>query len=108
MQESALLQVSDGAETGRRIEAPGRVTLGRGEEAGVLIEDPEVSRVHAVLCPTPEGLELHDLGSLNGTWVNGERISGPTVLAPGDVIKLGATQLEVVSTGRWHAPVARA
>lgn len=109
MHESALLQVLDGAESGRRIEAAERVTFGRGEEAGVLIEDPEVSRAHAVLCPTPEGLELQDLGSLNGTWVNGERISGPTLLAPGDVIKIGATQLEVVSTGdRRLAPVARA
>ena len=99
MQEGALLAVLDGAESGRRIQIAERLTLGRGEEAGVLIDDPEVSRTHAILRLTAAGLELQDLSSLNGTWVNGERIGGPTLLAPGDVVKLGATQIEVLSVG---------
>jgi len=99
MPESALLAVLDGAESGRRVRIAERLTLGRGEEAGVLIDDPEVSGTHAILRPTSDGLELQDLSSLNGTWVNGERISGPTLLAPGDVVKLGATRIEVLSVG---------
>ena len=99
MQEGALLAVLDGAESGRRIRISERLTLGRDEEAGVLIDDPEISRTHAILRPTTDGLELQDLSSLNGTWVNGERISGPTLLAPGDVVKLGTTRIEVLSVG---------
>jgi class 3 adenylate cyclase len=97
MHGGALLAVLDGAESGRRIQVVERLTLGRGEEAGVLIDDPEISRTHAILLPTADGLELQDLSSLNGTWVNGERISGPTLLVPGDVVKLGATLIEVLS-----------
>jgi class 3 adenylate cyclase len=99
MQEGALLAVLDGAESGRRIRIAERLTLGRGEEAGVFIDDPEISRTHAAIGPTAHGLELQDLSSLNGTWVNGERITRPTLLAPGDVVKLGVTRLEVLSVG---------
>ena len=48
---------------------------------------------------TPQGLEIQDLGSLNGTWVNGERITSPTLLAAGDAIKIGTTRIDVLSTG---------
>jgi class 3 adenylate cyclase/Cdc6-like AAA superfamily ATPase len=109
MEEGALLEFLDGAEGGRRIRIANRLTLGRGDEAGVLIDDPEASRVHAALAPTADGLEIEDLSSLNGTWVNGGRISGPTLLAPGDVVKIGATRIEVVSVGeRVLAPARRA
>jgi class 3 adenylate cyclase len=84
-----------------------RLTLGRGEEAGVFIDDPEVSRTHAAIGPTMDGLEVQDLSSLNGTWVNGERISGPRLLAPGDVVKLGVTRLEVLSVGERGLASAR-
>src|SRR5689334_3718379 len=98
MPPGAVLVVLDGTERGRRIEVDRRMTLGRGDDAGVFIDDPEVSRAHAVAATTPDGLELTDLGSLNGTWVNGERISRSVILAPGDVIRVGATQIEVLST----------
>ena len=58
-----------------------------------------ISRAHAVLDPTVEGLEIQDLGSLNGTWVNGQRITAPTLLVAGDIVKIGATRFEVVSAG---------
>ena len=99
MPEDALLAVLDGVEGGRQIRVAGRLTLGRGDDAGLLIDDPEISRAHALLNPTADGLELQDLGSLNGTWVNGERISAVTRLARGDVIKIGATRIEVRSVG---------
>ena len=86
MREGALLAVLDGAEGGRRIRVAERLTLGRGDDAGLPIDDPEISRMHAVLGPTAAGLEIQDLSSFNGTWVNGERISGPTLLEPGDVV----------------------
>jgi class 3 adenylate cyclase len=106
MGEDALLVILDGEEEGRRISVGARLTLGRGDDAGLRIADPEISRVHAAVGRTVEGLELRDLGSLNGTSVNGERINGPTLLAAGDVLKLGATRLEVLSAGSGGAAAA--
>ena len=91
------MAILDGAEGGRRVEVAGQLIVGRGGDAGLVIEDPEISRAHAVLASTGEGLEIEDLGSLNGTWVNGERITGAMHLAPGDVIKVGTTRVEVLS-----------
>jgi class 3 adenylate cyclase len=108
MPEDALLAVLDGVERGRQIRVAGRLTLGRGDDAGLPIDDPEMSRAHAVVGPTADGLEIQDLGSLNGTWVNGERISGSLRLERGDVIKIGATRIEVLSVGgSGLAPVRR-
>jgi class 3 adenylate cyclase len=97
--DPALVAVLDGADGERRVRVATRLTLGRGEDAELRIDDPEISRAHAVLGPTADGLEIQDLGSLNGTWVNGERISGPTLLAPGDVVRIGTTRIEVLSGG---------
>ena len=96
-QDAALVAILDGAEGGRRVQIAGHLTVGRGEDAGLLIDDPEISRAHAVLVSTAEGLEIEDLGSLNGTWVNGERITSAMPLAPGDLIKVGTTRVEVLS-----------
>jgi class 3 adenylate cyclase len=97
--ESALIAILDGGEGERRIRVPERLTLGRGDDVELRIDDPEISRAHAVLGPTADGLEIQDLGSLNGTWVNGERIISPTLLAPGDAVKVGTTRIEVLSAG---------
>src|SRR6476659_6894653 len=108
MEDPALLAVLDGAENGRRIRVAGQLTVGRDDDAGLLLDDPEISRAHASLVPADGGLEIRDLGSLNGTWVNGERISSPTVLAPGDVVKVGTTRIEVLAVGgRGVASVPR-
>jgi class 3 adenylate cyclase len=96
---AALVAILDGAEGGRRIRIGERLTVGRGTDAGLLIDDPEMSRAHAAFRPTEDGLEIQDLGSLNGTWVNGERIISSTPLAPGDVVKIGTTRIEVLSAG---------
>jgi class 3 adenylate cyclase/tetratricopeptide (TPR) repeat protein len=103
MEDAALVAILDGAEGGRRIRIAGRLSVGRGDDAGVVVDDPEISRAHAVFAVTPQGLEIQDLGSLNGTWVNGERITSPTLLAPGDAVKIGATRIEVLSAGRAPA-----
>ena len=108
MRDAALVAVLDGAEGGRRIQIAERLTLGRGDDAGMVIDDPEISRAHAVFGVTPHGLEIQDLGSLNGTWVNGERITSPTLLAPGDAIKIGTTRIEVLSAGHRPASARRA
>jgi class 3 adenylate cyclase len=108
MQEAALVAVLDGTEGGRRIRVDVRLTMGRGDDAGLVIDDPEISRAHAAFGVTPRGLEIQDLGSLNGTWVNGERITSPTLVAPGDAIKIGTTRIEVLSIGQTPVDAGRA
>jgi hypothetical protein len=66
-----------------------QLTIGRDSSNGVAINDSEVSRKHARLGFQGGKYVLEDLGSTNGTFVNGQRLSGPVVLKPGDVVSLG-------------------
>lgn len=61
-------------------------TLGRDVVNDIVLGDPEVSRQHARLTRTPGGYVLEDLGSTNGSFINGERLSSPRVLNPGDLL----------------------
>jgi pSer/pThr/pTyr-binding forkhead associated (FHA) protein len=83
-----VLVVTEGPLAGRRIDLDGELVIGR-EDAGLTIEDEELSRRHAILRTLAEGVEIEDLGSRNGTFVNGQRIQGPTRLAGSDSLKLG-------------------
>lgn len=65
------------------------ITMGRDVTNDVVLADPEVSRQHARINRTPGGYVLEDLGSTNGSFVNGERLVAPRVLNPGDLIGLG-------------------
>ncbi len=67
----------------------GENILGRDRKAVVWVDDPSVSRHHArILIAGPEA-RLEDLGSKNGTLLNGERIEGITILADGDEVQIG-------------------
>jgi predicted component of type VI protein secretion system len=79
---------------GRSFDVSGELVVGR-VEADVSIDDEEVSRRHALVRPAGGGIEILDLGSRNGTWVNGVRIAGATPLAHGDGVRLGRTSLRV-------------
>lgn len=65
--------------------------MGRDPSSDLHIQDIEVSRRHARLIAQSGGHALEDLGSTNGTFVNGQRIRSLTVLRPGDSIRLGET-----------------
>jgi DNA-binding winged helix-turn-helix (wHTH) protein len=67
----------------------GEIVIGRDEDADVPIGSLSVSRRHAIVHVSPEGAELEDLGSKNGTSVNGRRVSRAR-LATGDVIRVGS------------------
>jgi hypothetical protein len=90
----ADLIVTEGPEAGKRFSVDSEVVLGRGE-VDLVVEDSEVSRRHARLRPTAEGLEVEDLGSTNGTHVNGARVTGPTALKLGDSITVGTTTIRL-------------
>jgi len=67
--------------------------IGRAADNGLVIDDPTVSRQHAYLGPRGDGWVLVDKGSVNGTFVNGERLRGSRELTAGDLIQLGAVRL---------------
>jgi pSer/pThr/pTyr-binding forkhead associated (FHA) protein len=69
------------------------LAVGASEENALVIEDPKVSRLHALLERFDAGWTVRDLGSRNGTFVNGERIVGSRVLHNEDQIRLGETLL---------------
>jgi len=66
-----------------------QLTIGRDSTNPVAINDTEVSRKHARMMFQGGKYVLEDLGSTNGTFVNGQRLAGPVVLKPGDVVSLG-------------------
>jgi hypothetical protein len=68
-------------------------SIGRGLDNDVVVEDPRVSRHHARLQRGARGWDLSDLGSTNGTFVNGKRIRH-SPLSPGDVISLGGLEMK--------------
>lgn len=63
--------------------------LGRDLTNEIVINDPEISRRHARLFQQGSTYVIEDLGSTNGTFVNGQRLMGPNVLRPGDVMTFG-------------------
>jgi pSer/pThr/pTyr-binding forkhead associated (FHA) protein len=66
-------------------------TIGR-EGCDVMVPDPDVSRRHAMIHGVDEGLGVEDLGSTNGTYLNGEPLRGPSPLHIGDRIKIGDSE----------------
>lgn len=83
----------------------GAVTLGRGAEVDLVIEDAAASRVHARLVLQPNGAFIEDAGSHNGTYVNGERIGGARRLGSGETLRIGTT--DVVFHCEVQAPQQR-
>jgi predicted component of type VI protein secretion system len=90
-----------------------------GREAGndLVIEDPQVSRRHAQLTQQGNSYLIEDIGSTNGTFVNGKRVTAPTLLTNGDMVGLADTviiavqmslplggEATVVSDAVYHAP----
>lgn len=70
-------------------------TVGRSQEADLIIDDPYASDFHARVTSQNGQTRVEDLGSTNGTYVNGRRITAPTSLSKGDTVQIGKTLLEV-------------
>ena len=71
---------------------PGTTTIGRATDNDIVIPDVLASRHHATLVPSPEGVEILDARSINGTFVNGTRVDG-ALLREGDVVTIGNVDL---------------
>ena len=77
----------------RLVVGPAGVSLGRSRQCDVVLSDPNVSRQHAEIRPRGAAWVLTDLGSTNGSLLNGRRIDGPEVVKPGDEIELGTSMI---------------
>jgi hypothetical protein len=87
--DTALLIV----EGKRLVVGPAGVTIGRSRQCDVVLSDPNVSRQHAEIRPRGGAWVLSDLGSTNGSLLNGRRIEGPEVVKPGDEIEIGTSAI---------------
>jgi serine phosphatase RsbU (regulator of sigma subunit) len=72
--------------------------VGRSQDADIRLDDATVSRSHAMLSVQDDHLELKDLGSHNGTYVNGRRLTDPAAVRPGDQIRIGSVVLTLLPT----------
>ena len=87
----AKLNVDTGPESGKTFNLnKASIVIGRSEDCDVVLSDTSISRSHARLELRRGGYTIYDLGSTNGTRVNGEKITSKTLM-PGDKITLGTT-----------------
>lgn len=90
------LVVEAGPAAGTVIPFTGEFRLGRSETGGQLGGDPALSRHHAVIREDPPGRTMiEDLGSVNGTYVNGKRVHGIRHVEVGDTVEVGDSRLRL-------------
>ena len=98
------LVIVEGQDAGREFPLTEAIIVGRDRAADVVICDHEVSSRHASFAPGDGGVAVEDLGSTNGTYVNGQRITGSQQLGSGDQVQMGKTLVEI--RGLAPAPAA--
>ncbi len=82
----------------------GEFAVGRNASCQLSLDDPLVSRRHALLLVGPDSVTVEDLGSRNGVVVNGERIPGRTLLRAGDRIQIGSQEMILVAASENPNP----
>jgi len=90
-----LIEIREWGRPARRRVLDRPIAVGRDCD-GEILADAEVSRRHLRLVPSPTALSVVDLGSRNGTTVNGVALTGRAALVPGDVVRLGRTEIVVL------------
>jgi pSer/pThr/pTyr-binding forkhead associated (FHA) protein len=93
-----VLRGVSGAVFGKVYPVGGPTAIGRAPECDISVQGDEISRRHALVKPTPDGLSVEDLGSSNGTYVNGKRVQ-QAFLNGGDELKLDTVRFIVVAPG---------
>ncbi len=105
-EEFPMLVAQEGPLKGQRWPVNRPMVMGREATCDVVIADRQVSRFHARLTPTPEGIILEDLGSKNGTHHNGNALSAPVMLQDGDAVQISFVQEFLFYTSDATVPLA--
>ncbi len=92
LEEYPMLVAQEGPLNDQRWPLARTVVLGRDSTCDIVIPDRQVSRYHARITPTQEGMILEDLGSKNGTHCNGTVLTAPLVLQDGDMVQIALAQ----------------
>jgi hypothetical protein len=93
---SLVVLAGPGLRTGATLAVTGPTVVGRDAGSGIRLEvDEFASTRHATIEPGADGVWVEDLGSTNGTFVNGSKIEARTRLRSGDVVRIGQTELRV-------------
>ncbi len=93
-----LLRGVSGAAFGKNYAVAATLTIGRSGDCGIAIPSEEISRQHARVTPAADGLLIEDLGSSNGTYINGKRIQSG-LLKPGEELRLDNIRFLLVAPG---------
>lgn len=93
-----VLRGVSGAAFGKTYPIPGPVTIGRQQDCDIPVPSEEISRRHATVKPTPDGLMVEDLGSANGTFINGKRVQ-TGLMRPGEELRLDTIRFLLVAPG---------
>lgn len=105
MELTARLVISGPQGVERRISlSEADITVGRAAANDITLSDPRASRFHARLAWSASQWTLADLGSANGTWVNGQRVQGTIALQSGDLIQVGDSTLRLETATVAAAP----
>ena len=91
-----VLMITQGPQAGQSAElADGVILIGRGADAQLNLDDDYVSTRHARVVSGENGVYLEDLGSTNGSYVNGQRITAPTTITLADTVRIGRTVMRL-------------
>ena len=100
-----VLQVVRGRSASTTLKlADGVTSIGRHDDCLIRIKSSQVSRRHCEVFEVSDKLTIRDLGSSNGTFVNGKKVAGQQVLKPGDELTVGAVTLRVAKIGQSVEP----
>ncbi len=94
---TVLIKYPDGSQHEQEVEA--ELTLGRADSNDLVLEEGGVSRRHARIFIEGADVLVEDIGSSNGTFVDGERITGPTPLAPRTIVLIGEYEVSLKPAG---------
>lgn len=105
-EEFPMLVAQEGPLKGQRWPMSRTVVIGREATCEIVIPDRQISRFHARLTVTPEGIILEDLGSKNGTHHNGNLLSAPVMLQDGDKVQISYVQEFLFFTSDATVPLS--
>lgn len=94
---AAVFQICSGTKQGKQLKLPlGTITMGRSCDCDVRLRGDDVSRIHCELRVNQSKIEIRDLHSRNGTYLNGSRIVQPATISVGDRISIGGFEFQLV------------